>query len=624
MNFKLKILALSLMSALAVGCGGDSDTTPTPTNNTGNTDTGNTDTGNNNNNQNELPSNLNVLTNLAGSYEVKSTATNYNNSRGTENQAHQRKTIIIGTNGDVDFDTGLNLDASKIQAIYDRRNLCDMEPHFAIHDCRVHVNYGTDDSGEKLEIYLDPTDKTVIEIRYQDGLGKITRASMLADSSAQNNDPKGVRNLSDTVLDLGASSQLKDVGQAATAWLEGDQVHVLFVNFSLTSSTTANPSGWSIIKLDQTGKMLDTAFGAQGLLTLTTANTTYRPIDFAKDQDNNLYLLTRNPNDANYYLNKFNSNGEADTNWPHHNKRLTGSNPSLDPNQLNFTVPSLDVQGATTPITPTSMTIDEQGNLFIGGWAAKDGSLKHWAVAKIATDGTITTNRIKQPEPEEHQHSQINRIFYQSGDIFAIGVGQPGKTLVTKITPDLSINTEFGTQGFISPFGNTPNADWALHDLKVDESKRLLIAGTGKGGENIPVFTSSVSSGLGYNIYRFLENGQPDPSWGTDGLVTVDFHDNGSSPFDDRAYQIEILNSQNILIAGSSIAQTGSNKKYLSMALLNESDGSLIEDFWLYQKSFIDSIPKRNDLSWNITYAISFTKRQWTLAWYRPSTIQNR
>ena len=123
----------------------------------------------------EAPSNVNVLTSFAGTYNVSGTATDPA-SRGTATDDHQRKTIIISDQGGVDFDTGISFTAAEINAIYDRRNICDFAPPADRSACRVHVNYDQDDSGRKLEIYLDTNKTTVKEIRYQDGQGKIFRA----------------------------------------------------------------------------------------------------------------------------------------------------------------------------------------------------------------------------------------------------------------------------------------------------------------------------------------------------------------------------------------------------------------------------------------------------------------
>lgn len=136
----------------------------------------------------EGPSNLSVLTAFAGTYNVTGTATQPE-SRGLATRDHERGSITIFANGAVDFDTGIRFTATDIGAIYDRRNICDLEPHFDRAACRIHVNYDADDSGRKLEIYLDLDKTTVLEIRYQDGQGGRTRAAI--GSKSENEEVEG-------------------------------------------------------------------------------------------------------------------------------------------------------------------------------------------------------------------------------------------------------------------------------------------------------------------------------------------------------------------------------------------------------------------------------------------------
>ncbi|WP_319380233.1 hypothetical protein [Thiomicrorhabdus sp.] len=162
----------------------------------------------------ELPANIDVLTAFAGTYSVSGTATEPTN-RGTATRDHNRGTITISDNGDIDFDTDIRFNGTQIAAIYDRRNLCDLEPQFDRTACRVHVNYDADDSGRKLEIYLDPDKTTVQEIRYQNGQGSITRAVI------GNNDETPVAQSSIAAADLATyddSSEAAFLASVSGTW----------------------------------------------------------------------------------------------------------------------------------------------------------------------------------------------------------------------------------------------------------------------------------------------------------------------------------------------------------------------------------------------------------------------
>lgn len=117
----------------------------------------------------EAQSGLDVLTAYADTYTVSCTAVDPV-SRGTATREHARGTIIIGADGSIDFDTGIGFSAAEINAIFDRT--------FIDGDARrVHVNYDADDSGRRLEIFLD-ADLEVTEISYRDGQGGLTRAAI--------------------------------------------------------------------------------------------------------------------------------------------------------------------------------------------------------------------------------------------------------------------------------------------------------------------------------------------------------------------------------------------------------------------------------------------------------------
>lgn len=117
----------------------------------------------------EIPANIAVLTAYAGTYNVSGTSTVAQRD-GTANREHQRKSVLIGEDGSVDFDTGISFTATQINAIYDRTNL--QQPIR-----RVHVNYDADDSGRKLQLWLD-ADNQVTEISYSNGAGQLTRAAI--------------------------------------------------------------------------------------------------------------------------------------------------------------------------------------------------------------------------------------------------------------------------------------------------------------------------------------------------------------------------------------------------------------------------------------------------------------
>ncbi|KZN44188.1 hypothetical protein [Pseudoalteromonas luteoviolacea] len=92
----------------------------------------------------EIP-NLELVSALGGTYTVTG-------------DGHSRGTVIIDKNGTVDFDSGVSFAPSDIVAIFDRRNITE-EP-------RVQINYGSDDSGPSIRIFLNSDLQTIKMIVY--------------------------------------------------------------------------------------------------------------------------------------------------------------------------------------------------------------------------------------------------------------------------------------------------------------------------------------------------------------------------------------------------------------------------------------------------------------------------
>lgn len=117
----------------------------------------------------EGPANLSVLTQFAGNYTVTGIATDPE-SRGFSDIAHTRRSITIGEDGSIDFDTDISFAVDEINAIYDRTMLDHPIK-------RVHVNYQETDSGDNIQIYLT-NESEVEEITFNPAEGTSIRAAV--------------------------------------------------------------------------------------------------------------------------------------------------------------------------------------------------------------------------------------------------------------------------------------------------------------------------------------------------------------------------------------------------------------------------------------------------------------
>ncbi|WP_046004641.1 hypothetical protein [Pseudoalteromonas rubra] len=90
--------------------------------------------------------NLALVTARAGEYTVTGAG-------------HSRGTVIIGSDGTIDFDTGTSFAPSDIVAIFDRTNL--------EQEKRIQINYGADDSGPLINLFLSTDASAITSIQYR-------------------------------------------------------------------------------------------------------------------------------------------------------------------------------------------------------------------------------------------------------------------------------------------------------------------------------------------------------------------------------------------------------------------------------------------------------------------------
>ncbi|MCF6442495.1 hypothetical protein L1077_24000 [Pseudoalteromonas luteoviolacea] len=95
--------------------------------------------------------NLELITGFANTYSVAGTG-------------HSRGTVVIESNGTIDFDTGVRYEPSMIVAIFDRRKGTDGT---ALEEPRIQVNYGADDDGPVIMLFLNEDLETIKMFRYR-------------------------------------------------------------------------------------------------------------------------------------------------------------------------------------------------------------------------------------------------------------------------------------------------------------------------------------------------------------------------------------------------------------------------------------------------------------------------
>lgn len=168
------------------------------------------------------------------------------------------------------------------------------------------------------------------------------------------------------------------------------------------------------------------------------------------------------------------------------------------------------------------------------------------------------------------------------GKIVAVGLSTYNQTeqfAIARYHPDGELDTSFADNGRLKLFlGGAGHA----YSVKIQDDGKMVIAGSARNGP---------FNGLEVAILRLTIAGEPDPSFGNNGIVYSDF-----SNRDDVATSLVIQEDGKILITGYSY---GNNENKLIMARYN-TDGS--PDITFHSTGSFELVPNNpNDFSWGFS-----------------------
>lgn len=187
----------------------------------------------------------------------------------------------------------------------------------------------------------------------------------------------------------------------------------------------------------------------------------------------------------------------------------------------------------TTPIRGHSIAhavaIQRDGRIVAAGLSSKDPSKGYrWAFARYNRDGSLDRRfgRGGRKTLAFRSGSGVEAVGLQrDGKIIATGVGARGFRL-TRLTRSGRIDRSFGTRGqAITQFPSGANA----HALAVQPDGKIVVAG---------------DAGAGFGLVRYKPNGSPDRAFGTNGRVETPFE------LTARAASIALQRDRKILVAG--------------------------------------------------------------------------
>jgi len=274
-------------------------------------------------------------------------------------------------------------------------------------------------------------------------------------------------------------------------------------------------------------------------------------------------------------------------------------------------IASIHIGSASHNNDTTSLAIEPDGKILVGGADVTDSPI-NWSLVRFNADGSLDTSFQIQTLRTGRDSSVHNLALLPDGDFLAVGDGAINGTagpLVMRFNNDGTIDTNFGVNGQalvnLSPFyqgggdfalspdgkiivsGNTqttlsaigvarlnPNGSLdttfnndgvsfiiastrgttAANDIKLQPDGKILLAA---------VTTPDTIAGDIFTVLRLTANGDPDPTFGTNGKITARF---GPDEDFEPAQDIFVQPDGNILAIGTSFSIDNFNVSNLIMA----------------------------------------------------------
>lgn len=198
--------------------------------------------------------------------------------------------------------------------------------------------------------------------------------------------------------------------------------------------------------------------------------------------------------------------------------------------------------GGTQPDLGSDFDFDSQGNIYITGATRTGGTPldNDFFVVKVMDNGQLDTSfdfdgkKLYNPTGFAEFGTGI-RVLADNKIVFG-GVGG-GNSMILKIDSTGTLDNTFAGIGYTSVnFGNSSY----MYGLDLDDQERIIVVAT--------VQTPNTSIG----VARYLSNGLPDPSFGTNGKVNI------SVGFGNvEATELKVVTDNKILVSGA--AEIGSN-----------------------------------------------------------------
>lgn len=214
---------------------------------------------------------------------------------------------------------------------------------------------------------------------------------------------------------------------------------------------------------------------------------------------------------------------------------------------------------------------DSQGNIIVAGYSVDAGNY-NMAIWKYQSDGTpdatFGTNGMVVYDDESASADFAYTLAVDNSDnIFVAGyssVGGVATMTILKYDSSGILDASFGGGDGIA-YGDIAGANTAGYDLCLDNAGNIFVAG----------YSSMAAGQSDMPVWKFLSDGTPDPTFGTDGVVL-----DGDAYLRDTGYGIALDQEGNVYVVGHGQPSGSVTLNMVGWKYTNEGvlDGTIVYD----------------------------------------------
>ncbi|HVE59696.1 MAG TPA: FG-GAP-like repeat-containing protein, partial [Pyrinomonadaceae bacterium] len=306
---------------------------------------------------------------------------------------------------------------------------------------------------------------------------------------------------------------------------------IIFASTAWISFPTGSGDGYTVIRYNPNGS-LDTTFGTNGVVNTNVGN--FEGVVNILLQPDGKIILSGERYSGNtrtdFALIRYNADGSLDN--------------SFDGNGLavaTFTNFSEERWGAAA--------LQSDGKIVVAGQTDNEteNASFDWAVVRFNTDGSLDTTFDGDGRTSFSLGGDMELAssvaIQQDGKIIVSGTSNNGSNndfTTVRLNSNGSRDQSFGVDGLVrTQFGS---GNESAYSVKIQNDNKIVVAGGTFNGANTDIA-----------LVRYNTNGSPDPSFGTNGLVTASY----TQTSDESTYSLVIQQDGKLVVSSSFGANAG-------------------------------------------------------------------